>query len=237
MRRTRSPARSSSPRPRPSIRPPPSSSARRRTAPATSSRSAAAPDVVSASHTHHDYPAADIAAPMGSPLYALADSVVAPLVEHARRPLRHRPDAAGLRRPGLDVLPSLGARLEHRAGRRAQGGRAGRSRRCDRARHRAAPPSPAPARVSRGRSRRRGSSRSPARPSPGRTPARTTPRRWPSSVRRPRSVGRWRSRELLRPRSRLRISSQAEGRSSRSFRPPQAQTAAGGVVYFSRPGS
>jgi murein DD-endopeptidase MepM/ murein hydrolase activator NlpD len=34
------------------------------------------PGVVSASHTHHDYPAVDIAAPMGSPLYALADAVV-----------------------------------------------------------------------------------------------------------------------------------------------------------------
>ena len=34
------------------------------------------PGVISASHTHHDYPAVDIAAPMGSPLYALADSVV-----------------------------------------------------------------------------------------------------------------------------------------------------------------
>ena len=32
--------------------------------------------IVSASHTHHDYPAVDIAAPMGSPLYALANSVV-----------------------------------------------------------------------------------------------------------------------------------------------------------------
>jgi murein DD-endopeptidase MepM/ murein hydrolase activator NlpD len=32
--------------------------------------------VVSASHTHHDYPAVDIAAPMGSPLYALANAVV-----------------------------------------------------------------------------------------------------------------------------------------------------------------
>jgi murein DD-endopeptidase MepM/ murein hydrolase activator NlpD len=31
---------------------------------------------VFASHTHHDYPAVDIAAPMGSPLYALANSVV-----------------------------------------------------------------------------------------------------------------------------------------------------------------
>jgi murein DD-endopeptidase MepM/ murein hydrolase activator NlpD len=34
------------------------------------------PGLVSAGHTHHDYPAVDIAAPMGSPLYALADSVV-----------------------------------------------------------------------------------------------------------------------------------------------------------------
>ena len=35
--------------------------------------------VVSASHTHHDYPAVDIAAPLGSPVYALANAVV----EHA----------------------------------------------------------------------------------------------------------------------------------------------------------
>jgi murein DD-endopeptidase MepM/ murein hydrolase activator NlpD len=34
------------------------------------------PDVVSVAHTHHDYPAADIAAPEGAPLFALADSVV-----------------------------------------------------------------------------------------------------------------------------------------------------------------
>jgi murein DD-endopeptidase MepM/ murein hydrolase activator NlpD len=34
------------------------------------------PDRVSVAHTHHDYPAADIAAPEGSPLYALAESVV-----------------------------------------------------------------------------------------------------------------------------------------------------------------
>ena len=34
------------------------------------------PGVIFASHTHHDYPAVDIAAPMGSPLYALANSVV-----------------------------------------------------------------------------------------------------------------------------------------------------------------
>ncbi len=32
--------------------------------------------VVSVAHTHHDYPAADISAPAGSPVYALADGVV-----------------------------------------------------------------------------------------------------------------------------------------------------------------
>ena len=34
------------------------------------------PGEVSASHTHHDYPAVDIAAPLGAPVYALADGVV-----------------------------------------------------------------------------------------------------------------------------------------------------------------
>jgi len=34
------------------------------------------PSVVSVSHHHHDYPAADIAAPEGSPVYALADAAV-----------------------------------------------------------------------------------------------------------------------------------------------------------------
>src|SRR6478672_6780714 len=34
------------------------------------------PSVVSVSHRHHDYPAADIAAPEGSPLYALTDATV-----------------------------------------------------------------------------------------------------------------------------------------------------------------
>ena len=34
------------------------------------------PAVVSVGHTHHDYPAADIAAPAGSPVYAIAQSVV-----------------------------------------------------------------------------------------------------------------------------------------------------------------
>lgn len=34
------------------------------------------PSVVSVAHTHHDYPAADVAAPEGAPVYALADAVV-----------------------------------------------------------------------------------------------------------------------------------------------------------------
>ncbi len=34
------------------------------------------PGVVSASHTHHDYPAVDIAAPLGSPVYALSNATV-----------------------------------------------------------------------------------------------------------------------------------------------------------------
>jgi len=34
------------------------------------------PSVVAVSHYHHDYPAADIAAPTGSPVYALSDAVV-----------------------------------------------------------------------------------------------------------------------------------------------------------------
>jgi murein DD-endopeptidase MepM/ murein hydrolase activator NlpD len=34
------------------------------------------PSLVSVSHQHHDYPAADIAAPEGSPVYALSDAVV-----------------------------------------------------------------------------------------------------------------------------------------------------------------
>ena len=34
------------------------------------------PGVVSAAHTHHDYPAVDIAAPQGSPVYAISNAVV-----------------------------------------------------------------------------------------------------------------------------------------------------------------
>jgi murein DD-endopeptidase MepM/ murein hydrolase activator NlpD len=40
------------------------------------------PERVSVGHTHHDYPAADIAAPEGSPLYALADATVTEAYPH-----------------------------------------------------------------------------------------------------------------------------------------------------------
>jgi murein DD-endopeptidase MepM/ murein hydrolase activator NlpD len=39
------------------------------------------PSLISVSHFHHDYPAADIAAPEGSPVYALAHGVVTELVD------------------------------------------------------------------------------------------------------------------------------------------------------------
>jgi murein DD-endopeptidase MepM/ murein hydrolase activator NlpD len=42
------------------------------------------PGVVSVGHDHHDYPAADIAAPLGAPLYALADGVVLSVVDDGR---------------------------------------------------------------------------------------------------------------------------------------------------------
>jgi len=42
------------------------------------------PGSVSVGHEHHDYPAADIAAPLGAPLFALADGVVLSVVDDAR---------------------------------------------------------------------------------------------------------------------------------------------------------
>ena len=42
------------------------------------------PEAVSVGHDHHDYPAADIAAPHGSPVYALADATVVRLVDDGR---------------------------------------------------------------------------------------------------------------------------------------------------------
>jgi murein DD-endopeptidase MepM/ murein hydrolase activator NlpD len=57
------------------------------------------PDVVSVAHVHHDYPAADIAAPEGTPLYALADSTV----------VESYPDGNGKCGIGLKVLVGTGA--------------------------------------------------------------------------------------------------------------------------------
>jgi murein DD-endopeptidase MepM/ murein hydrolase activator NlpD len=42
------------------------------------------PGLVSVGHRHHDYPAADIAAPAGAPVFALADALVLTLVDDAR---------------------------------------------------------------------------------------------------------------------------------------------------------
>ena len=42
------------------------------------------PGVVSVGHHHHDYPAADIAAPLGAPLYALADGIILSVVDDGR---------------------------------------------------------------------------------------------------------------------------------------------------------
>ena len=42
------------------------------------------PGAVSVGHEHHDYPAADIAAPLGAPLFALADGIVLSVVDDAR---------------------------------------------------------------------------------------------------------------------------------------------------------
>ena len=42
------------------------------------------PGAVSVGHHHHDYPAADIAAPLGAPLYALADALVHSVVDDGR---------------------------------------------------------------------------------------------------------------------------------------------------------
>ena len=67
------------------------------------------PSTVSVGHDHHDYPAADIAAPMGAPVYALADAVVLSLTEDGRCGI-------GLTLRSLDGLDWVYCHLSHRDG-------------------------------------------------------------------------------------------------------------------------
>ena len=65
------------------------------------------PGVVSVGHDHHDYPAADIAAPLGTPAYALADAVVESVVDDGRCGI-------GLTLRTLDGLDWVYCHLSHR---------------------------------------------------------------------------------------------------------------------------
>ena len=143
------------------------------------------PQVVSVGHDHHDYPAADIVAPEGSPLYALADSFVT----------RTYPTPSGrcgigfelelAERPALSVLPPLVPGDSRRSpGAALSAGTPGRPRRLDGELDRAAPPPPVRRRSPGIPRRSSGSSPSPVWPSAGRTRRpRFTPRppREPSS--------------------------------------------------------
>ena len=99
------------------------------------------PGVVSVGHQHHDYPAADIAAPLGAPLYALADGVVLSVVDDGRCGI-------GFVLRTLDGLEWVYCHLSYRdpgleEGAAGQRGAVGRARRLDRALDRpASPPRP-----------------------------------------------------------------------------------------------
>ncbi len=67
------------------------------------------PASVSVAHDHHDYPAADIAAPMGAPVYALADAVVLESVDDGRC-------GTGLTLQTRDGLVWIYCHLSHRDG-------------------------------------------------------------------------------------------------------------------------
>ena len=97
---------------------------------------------VSTAHTHHDYPAADIAAPLGSPLYALHESVVTAALPHGLGEVRDRAHPPDDDRRGVPLLPPLLARAGPRHRPEPRRGRAGRARRVDRELHGPAPPSP-----------------------------------------------------------------------------------------------
>ncbi len=100
------------------------------------------PDAVSVAHTHHDYPAADIAAPEGSPLFALADSVVVDVFTDGSGRCGDRLQDSARQRRRVRLLPPQLSRAERRPGRRARRGRGGRPRRLHRPRHGTAPPPP-----------------------------------------------------------------------------------------------
>ena len=124
--RTRSPPRATGPRARRSRRAPARCSARRATPAATSSPSPAAPASSGSVTPTTTIPAADIAAPEGTQLYALSDGTVQDAWQRAERPLRHRLHDRDHRRPRLDVLPSRLPRADGRR-RRASWPRASRS--------------------------------------------------------------------------------------------------------------
>jgi murein DD-endopeptidase MepM/ murein hydrolase activator NlpD len=65
------------------------------------------PSTVSVGRDHHDYPAADIAAPLGTPVYALADAVVLSLTDGGRCGI-------GLTLRSLDGLEWIYCHLSHR---------------------------------------------------------------------------------------------------------------------------
>ena len=65
------------------------------------------PGVVSVGRTHHDYPAADIAAPMGSPVFALTDAVVLGLTDSGNCGI-------GLTLQSLDGFEWVYCHLSHR---------------------------------------------------------------------------------------------------------------------------
>ena len=82
------------------------------------------PSVVSVSEYHHDYPAADIAAPMGAPLYALADGLVEDAWPLGSGTAASASFSAPRTAAASDVLPPLVPRASRPAGRVARGGSA-----------------------------------------------------------------------------------------------------------------
>ena len=97
------------------------------------------PSIVSVSHHHHDYPAADIAAPEGSPDLRPRRCDRGRLLVDPERALRDRDDDRHGGRPGVDVLPHVVPRADRHSRRAARCRNPGRPRRDDRPCHRTAP--------------------------------------------------------------------------------------------------